>query len=118
MKKWQVRRLDYEPRNPVADFFRTRRADAGLTQEAVAERAMVARSYLGAIESGKMVPSSLKASDIARACEIPFAEFLAFWSAWKKVKLEEMEPASIIKARWEAGERAENRNDGSVQDND
>ncbi len=118
MRKQQVRRLDYEPRNPVADFFRTRRVDAGLTQEAVAERAMIARSYLGAIESGKVVPSSLKASDIARACEIPFSEFLSFWTAWKKVKLEEMEHPSVIKARWEAGERAQSVHDGSVSNND
>lgn len=109
-----MRRLDFEPRNPVADFFRSRRADAGLTQGAVAEKAKIARSYLAGIESGKLIPSSLKASDIARACNIPFNEFIAFWSAWKKVKLEVMEPQEVIKARWAAGERTQDIHNGSV----
>ena len=117
MRKHQVRRLDYEQRNPVADFFRTRRTEAGLTQRDAAERAMIARSYLGAIEAGSVIPSSVKALDIARACEVPFDEFLAFWSAWKKMKLEPTEDAIAMKKRWEEGEKAaQGGHSASMQD--
>lgn len=105
----------------MADFFRTRRVEAGLTQLTVSERSMSARSFIAAIESGTMIPSTAKAVDIARACAIPFDEFMSFWEAWKKVKMEELEDPYVIRRRWEEGERAaaaRHCDDQSVQDMD
>ena len=49
----------------------------GWSQEALAERADLNRSYLGEVERGRVIPSLATAQKLALALEIPLSQLLA-----------------------------------------
>lgn len=53
------------------------REQQGWSQEALAERADLNRSYLGEVERGRAVPSLETAAKLASALEIPLSGLLA-----------------------------------------
>ena len=61
----------------LATVLRQRREQAGVTQEALAQRAKVARSYIALIEAGhKTNPSLDILKRLARALDVPVTELL------------------------------------------
>ncbi|MES2524199.1 MAG: helix-turn-helix transcriptional regulator [Gemmatimonadota bacterium] len=53
-----------------------RRRDAGMTQEALAAKAGVHRTYVGDIENGRKSPTLERARDIAVALDIALSELI------------------------------------------
>ena len=49
----------------------------GWSQESLAERADLNRSYLGEVERGRVIPSLATAQKLALALEIPLSQLLA-----------------------------------------
>jgi transcriptional regulator with XRE-family HTH domain len=64
---------------PVAQFsavLRQLREERGLSQEQLAERADLNRSYLGEVERGHAIPSLITLSKLAGALEIRLSSFI------------------------------------------
>lgn len=65
---------------PVTQFsqvLRQLREERGWSQEQLAERADLNRSYLGEVERGHAIPSLLTLSKLATALEIRLSSFIA-----------------------------------------
>jgi transcriptional regulator with XRE-family HTH domain len=65
---------------PVAQFsqvLRQLREERGWSQEQLAERADLNRSYLGEVERGNAIPSLITLSKLAAALEIRLSAFIA-----------------------------------------
>lgn len=56
---------------------RRRREDRGWSQEQLANRAELNRSYMGEIERGAVMPSLATAAKLALALDLPLAELIA-----------------------------------------
>lgn len=64
---------------PVAQFsavLRQLREERGLSQEQLAERADLNRSYLGEVERGHAIPSLITLAKLAGALEIRLSSFI------------------------------------------
>jgi transcriptional regulator with XRE-family HTH domain len=53
------------------------REERGWSQEQLAERADLNRSYLGEVERGRAVPSIITVAKLAKALEVKMSSFLA-----------------------------------------
>jgi transcriptional regulator with XRE-family HTH domain len=60
-----------------AQMLRQLREERGWSQEQLAERADLNRSYLGEVERGRAVPSIITVSKLARALEIQMSSLIA-----------------------------------------
>lgn len=56
---------------------RRRREDRGWSQEQLAHRAELNRSYMGEVERGAVMPSLATAAKLAQALNLPLAELIA-----------------------------------------
>ena len=69
------------PRSPqhaaFGDALRERRADLGLSQEALALESGLHRNYVGGVERGELNPSLTNIHRLARALELTAAQLLA-----------------------------------------
>ena len=61
----------------LGNVLRRERNDLGLTQEGLAERAELHRTYVSQLERGLKSPSLAKLADLADALCVPLAEFMA-----------------------------------------
>jgi transcriptional regulator with XRE-family HTH domain len=60
-----------------SQVLRQMREERGWSQEQLAERADLNRSYLGEVERGRAVPSLLTVSKLARALEVQMSSLIA-----------------------------------------
>lgn len=75
-----ARRSTRRARERLAANLRTARKQRGLSQEGLAERAGLHRTYVGGIERGERNVSIDNIEKIARALDLDIAELLAQWS--------------------------------------
>ena len=61
----------------LADRIRDRRLQLGLSQEDVAERASLHRTYASGLESGRRNPTFVVLLRVARALEVPASKLIA-----------------------------------------
>lgn len=64
------------PTSALARAIRTRRLEAQVSQEQLAELAGCHRNYIGLLETGKRNPSYLRLKDIAKALAIPLSTLI------------------------------------------
>lgn len=62
-------------RTALGEVLRSLRVSCRLSQERLAERAAVHRTYIGQVERGERNPTILTLSRILRACGVTWSEF-------------------------------------------
>lgn len=67
------------------------REERGLSQEILADRADLNRSYVGEVERGTAMPSLNTITKIAKALNLPTSTLLARFEAYEEAQLEKIE---------------------------